>query len=66
LAITRAIREAGPNDCVLIAGKGHEDYQIIGTTKTPFDDAEVARQVLGERAAAAEVDRAQQRLGGLA
>ncbi|MFT7581252.1 MAG: UDP-N-acetylmuramoyl-L-alanyl-D-glutamate--2,6-diaminopimelate ligase, partial [Myxococcota bacterium] len=58
LAITRAIREAGPNDCVLIAGKGHEDYQIIGTTKTPFDDAEVARQVLGERAAAAEVDRA--------
>jgi UDP-N-acetylmuramoyl-L-alanyl-D-glutamate--2,6-diaminopimelate ligase len=31
---------------VLIAGKGHEDYQIIGTTKHHFDDREVARQAI--------------------
>ena len=49
-AITRAIAEAGPADVVLIAGKGHEDYQIIGTTKHPFDDALVARQALEARA----------------
>jgi UDP-N-acetylmuramoyl-L-alanyl-D-glutamate--2,6-diaminopimelate ligase len=31
---------------VLIAGKGHEDYQIIGTTKHHFDDREVARNAI--------------------
>jgi UDP-N-acetylmuramoyl-L-alanyl-D-glutamate--2,6-diaminopimelate ligase len=31
---------------VLIAGKGHEDYQIIGTKKFHFDDREVAREVI--------------------
>jgi UDP-N-acetylmuramoyl-L-alanyl-D-glutamate--2,6-diaminopimelate ligase len=33
---------------VLIAGKGHEDYQIIGKTKHHFDDREVAREAIGQ------------------
>lgn len=45
-AISRAIREARTNDMVVIAGKGHEDYQIIGTTRFHFDDREEARNAL--------------------
>ena len=45
-AIEAAIREAKPGDMVLIAGKGHEDYQIVGTTKHHFDDREVARETI--------------------
>lgn len=45
-AIKQAIKTAQKNDTVLIAGKGHEDYQIIGTTKYPFDDREIARESL--------------------
>jgi len=45
-AIEKAIRAAKPNDLVMIAGKGHEDYQIFGTAKVHFDDREVARAVL--------------------
>lgn len=47
-AIEHALSLAHPGDSVLIAGKGHEDYQIIGTTKHPFDDRKVARQALKE------------------
>jgi len=47
-AIRRAIRLARPDDVVLIAGKGHETYQIIGTEKYPFDDREVAARALEE------------------
>jgi UDP-N-acetylmuramoyl-L-alanyl-D-glutamate--2,6-diaminopimelate ligase len=36
-----ATKMAGPDDVVLVAGKGHEDYQIIGTEKTYFDDREI-------------------------
>ncbi len=43
-AIAAAVREARVGDMVLIAGKGHEDYQIIGTKKFHFDDREVARE----------------------
>ncbi|MGC2131020.1 MAG: UDP-N-acetylmuramoyl-L-alanyl-D-glutamate--2,6-diaminopimelate ligase [Candidatus Aquilonibacter sp.] len=50
-AIRRAIEEASPGDVVLIAGKGHETYQIIGTQTLPFDDAEVAREALAARGA---------------
>jgi UDP-N-acetylmuramoyl-L-alanyl-D-glutamate--2,6-diaminopimelate ligase len=46
LAIAFAIRQANPRDLVIIAGKGHEDYQIIGSSKLPFSDAEIARNVL--------------------
>lgn len=45
-AIEKAILMAAKDDIVLIAGKGHEDYQIIGKTKNHFDDREVAREVL--------------------
>jgi UDP-N-acetylmuramoyl-L-alanyl-D-glutamate--2,6-diaminopimelate ligase len=45
-AIETAIMEAQPEDIVLIAGKGHEDYQIIGTKKISFDDRIVAAQAL--------------------
>ena len=47
-AICYAIEAAGPGDVVLIAGKGHEDYQIVGTVKHHFDDREVAAHVLDE------------------
>jgi len=46
-AIEAAVREARTGDMVLIAGKGHEDYQIVGTTKHHFDDREVAREMIG-------------------
>lgn len=45
-AIHRAIELAHPGDAILIAGKGHEDYQIIGTEKHHFDDREVAAEEL--------------------
>lgn len=45
-AIAYSIRSAEPGDVVVIAGKGHEDYQIIGTEKQHLDDREVAREVL--------------------
>ncbi|AEF95182.1 UDP-N-acetylmuramoyl-L-alanyl-D-glutamate--2,6-diaminopimelate ligase [Desulfotomaculum nigrificans CO-1-SRB] len=48
-AINRAINLAEPGDVVVIAGKGHEDYQIIGTTKYHFDDREVAAEALKAR-----------------
>ena len=43
-AIRIALRVGAPGDLVLIAGKGHEDYQILGTNKIHFDDREVARE----------------------
>jgi UDP-N-acetylmuramoyl-L-alanyl-D-glutamate--2,6-diaminopimelate ligase len=48
-AIRTAIVQAKPGDGVLIAGKGHEDYQILGTEKIHFDDREQARDALLER-----------------
>jgi len=46
-AIHQAISQARAHDLVLIAGKGHEDYQIIGREVFHFDDKEVAREALG-------------------
>ncbi len=48
-AIHHAISEAHDGDVVMIAGKGHEDYQIIGSQTIHFDDREVAREALIER-----------------
>lgn len=48
-AIAAAIAEATPGDVVLIAGKGHEDYQILGTTKIHFDDREQAAAAVNLR-----------------
>ncbi|MFZ0031524.1 MAG: UDP-N-acetylmuramoyl-L-alanyl-D-glutamate--2,6-diaminopimelate ligase [Candidatus Cybelea sp.] len=48
-AIERAIAQARDGDVVLIAGKGHETYQIVGDRVLPFDDAAVAREALGSR-----------------
>jgi UDP-N-acetylmuramoyl-L-alanyl-D-glutamate--2,6-diaminopimelate ligase len=45
-AIAEGIGRARPGDIVLIAGKGHEPYQEIGTRRLPFSDAEVARVAL--------------------
>ena len=47
-AICQAIRSMAVDDSLLIAGKGHEDYQIIGTRKISFDDRECVRRCLKE------------------
>jgi murE/murF fusion protein len=49
-AIRAAISEAVPGDVVLIAGKGHEDYQVVGTARYHFDDREQAAAAVAERA----------------
>lgn len=48
-AIEKAIELAKPDDVVLIAGKGHEKYQVIGDQALPFDDVAVAREALAKR-----------------
>ena len=52
IAIAAAIGDAAHDDLVLIAGKGHEDYQILGTTKVHFDDREQAEVALRRRVTA--------------
>ncbi|HWT98757.1 MAG TPA: UDP-N-acetylmuramoyl-L-alanyl-D-glutamate--2,6-diaminopimelate ligase [Terriglobales bacterium] len=47
-AITTAMRDLGAGDVLVIAGKGHETYQIIGTVKHDFDDSQVARDVAAQ------------------
>ena len=48
-AIAHAVREARAGDVVLIAGKGHEKYQVIGERQLAFDDVEVAKRALQTR-----------------
>jgi UDP-N-acetylmuramoyl-L-alanyl-D-glutamate--2,6-diaminopimelate ligase len=52
-AIVQAIEQAGDNDVVVIAGKGHEQGQEFADRKIPFDDREVAREALRRLGAAA-------------
>ena len=47
VAIRLAVSLARPGDLLLLAGKGHEDYQIVGSSRIHFDDREVAREELG-------------------
>lgn len=49
LAIERVVQEAQVGDVVLIAGKGHEDYQIVGSIKYDFSDLKVAQEALSRR-----------------
>ena len=49
VAIARALDMAGPDDAVLLAGKGHEVYQIIGTERRPFDEALIVEELLSGR-----------------
>ena len=46
-AIAAALSAARPDDTVLLAGKGHETYQVIGTEKVPFDEAKIVHEILG-------------------
>jgi UDP-N-acetylmuramoyl-L-alanyl-D-glutamate--2,6-diaminopimelate ligase len=49
-AIQAALSEARPGDTVLLAGKGHETYQVIGTEQLPFDEREIVQELVrGER-----------------
>jgi UDP-N-acetylmuramoyl-L-alanyl-D-glutamate--2,6-diaminopimelate ligase len=54
-AIDRAVREAKRGDLIVIAGKGHEKYQVIGDRTLPFDDVEVARAALARRRSGSRV-----------
>jgi UDP-N-acetylmuramoyl-L-alanyl-D-glutamate--2,6-diaminopimelate ligase len=49
-AIGHALAQARPDDVILLAGKGHEDYQIIGREKLPFDERTVVAELLGRAA----------------
>jgi UDP-N-acetylmuramoyl-L-alanyl-D-glutamate--2,6-diaminopimelate ligase len=53
-AIGLALDAARPGDTILIAGKGHESYQEFADTVIPFDDRQVARELIGLRAARKE------------
>jgi UDP-N-acetylmuramoyl-L-alanyl-D-glutamate--2,6-diaminopimelate ligase len=44
-AIAEALRLAGPHDVIVLAGKGHETYQIRGTTSYPFDESEIVAEL---------------------
>jgi UDP-N-acetylmuramoyl-L-alanyl-D-glutamate--2,6-diaminopimelate ligase len=56
-AIGRAVERARPGDLVIVAGKGHEKTQVIGTRQLPFDDVAVSREALARR-------RSRERVGG--
>jgi len=49
-AISKALTMATPRDVVILAGKGHETYQVRGTTKLPFDEKEIVGELAGGRA----------------
>jgi UDP-N-acetylmuramoyl-L-alanyl-D-glutamate--2,6-diaminopimelate ligase len=54
-AIERTIRSAHAGDLVLVSGKGHEKYQVIGDRTLPFDDVEVAKAALAQRRSTSRV-----------
>jgi UDP-N-acetylmuramoyl-L-alanyl-D-glutamate--2,6-diaminopimelate ligase len=44
-AIARSLEIAAADDVIVLAGKGHEDYQVRGTTKYPFDEKEIVNEL---------------------
>jgi UDP-N-acetylmuramoyl-L-alanyl-D-glutamate--2,6-diaminopimelate ligase len=48
-AIGRALDVAAPDDVIVLAGKGHETYQIRGTTRFPFDEREIVAELATHR-----------------
>lgn len=48
-AIAAALAEARPGDVVLLAGKGHEAYQVVGTERIPFPEGEIVRELMAEK-----------------
>jgi UDP-N-acetylmuramoyl-L-alanyl-D-glutamate--2,6-diaminopimelate ligase len=48
-AILTMLQEAKPGDVLLLAGKGHESYQVIGTTKVDFDERSIVEEAVGAR-----------------
>jgi UDP-N-acetylmuramoyl-L-alanyl-D-glutamate--2,6-diaminopimelate ligase len=48
-AIARALRLVEPGDTLVLAGKGHETYQVVGTERLPFDEAQIVRDALAVR-----------------
>jgi UDP-N-acetylmuramoyl-L-alanyl-D-glutamate--2,6-diaminopimelate ligase len=48
-AIARALGLLQPGDTLLLAGKGHETYQVVGTKRLPFDEAVIVRDLLAGR-----------------
>jgi len=49
-AIARALGQARAGDTLILAGKGHETYQVVGTVKSPFDEKEIVQSLIGDRA----------------
>ena len=49
VGIARALEEARPGDTILLAGKGHETYQVLGTEKVPFDERDIVRELVAGR-----------------
>ena len=64
-AIARAMETAEPGDVVLIAGKGHERYQIVGREKLPFDEREIVRASLPWRSGRGRESGRETALGGM-
>jgi UDP-N-acetylmuramoyl-L-alanyl-D-glutamate--2,6-diaminopimelate ligase len=52
IAIHDAVAEARPGDLLVLAGKGHERYQVVGRERRPFDEREVVREAMAARGAA--------------
>jgi UDP-N-acetylmuramoyl-L-alanyl-D-glutamate--2,6-diaminopimelate ligase len=48
-AIHKAVSLQGPGDCLLLLGKGHEAYQLVGTEKLPFDEPSIVRSAVADR-----------------
>jgi UDP-N-acetylmuramoyl-L-alanyl-D-glutamate--2,6-diaminopimelate ligase len=49
-AIARALERAGRDDVIILAGKGHETYQLRGATRLPFDERRIVAELAGARA----------------